>query len=124
MTESKNTTPEQPVYMQLTKNDLIERISNVANIIEERSTRGSRSSAGTCCPLFDMPHSVVAEWPLEKRTLFENLCAMASNGVIYTGSIGADLYEWCDKYVRTHDKCKFEETYYYQMIKPIANLLL
>lgn len=124
MTESKNTTHEQPVYIQTIKNDLIERISNVANIIEERSTRGFRSSAGTCCPLFDMPHSVVAEWPLVKRTLFENLCAMASNGVIYTGSVGAELYEWCDNYVRTHGKCKFEETYYYQMIKPIADSLL
>lgn len=124
MTESKSTTPEQPVYIQTSKEDLLKRITEASNIIAEHLRRGSRSSDGIACPLFDVPYSVVAEWPLEKRTLFENLCAMASNGVIYTGTVGAELYEWCDKYVRTHDKCKFEETYYYQMIKPIADSLL
>jgi len=124
MTENKNATSEQPVYTQSSKDELMKRVTNAANIIAERSRRGTHSSVGIYCPLFNVPYSVVAEWPLEKRTLFENLCAMASNGVIYTGAVGADLYEWCDKYVRTHSKCKFEETYYYQMIKPIADSLL
>lgn len=124
MTENKNTITEQPVYMQTSKEELMKRITEVSNVIAERSRRGSRYSDSFSCSLFNIPYSVVVKWPLKKITLFENLCAMASNGVIYTGSAGAELCDWCDKYVRTHDKCKFEETYYYKLIKPIADSIL
>jgi hypothetical protein len=116
---------ENAVYEKINSEELMKRILEVSKYIAEK-TKNNVSRSNVENPLFGIPYEEVVSWDKSDTVLFWNMCVQASagNGYIVVGSNGADLYNKCVDYVREHGWCKFEDSYYYYMIKPIADALI
>lgn len=112
-------------YGNYNPDDLMKRIVEVSNCIANK-TKSNKTPTNHDSPLFAMPYDEVMSWEQKDINLFWNMCVQASagNDYIVVGSNGAVLYNKCVDYVREHGWCKFDESFYYYMIKDIADVLI